>query len=140
MKYTQPRRRTEDQLQRACISYLAYQFRGAMFHHSPNEGKRNPITGKRNKDLGTSPGFPDLLIFYQGTKLAVEFKTKKNQATPTQKQWLETLQQHGFFCYLCYSLDDFVKILNTHLIPLTSYEANHRNRNNTLPNTTPTKN
>ena len=55
---------TEDELQTYVVQWLnAALPLGAVFHHSPNEGKRHVAYKVRLKRLGMAPGGPDLEIF-----------------------------------------------------------------------------
>lgn len=89
---------TEDQEHQALAQYLWA--KGYRFHHSPNatgssaEARRRAVRMKR---MGTSPGFPDLLVFAHGHRIAIELKRQKGgRATPQQIEWLDTLSNYGF--------------------------------------------
>lgn len=85
-------------------------------HHSGNElgGSTAAIKarGIKMKKMGTSKGFPDLLLFIPvyGTTgevdcyqmCAIEMKRQKGSTTsPEQKEWLKILEASGAVCAVC---------------------------------------
>ena len=55
---------TEAELQRLVVLWLdAALPDGAIYHHSPNEGKRHISYNVKLKLLGMKTGFPDLVLF-----------------------------------------------------------------------------
>ena len=100
---------TENQEQRAVVKVLREH--KIPFIHVPNEGNRNKVNGWNLKMLGLSAGFPDLIVFQTPPKfpnskgLGIEMKRAKKSASrvsPEQKQWLKTLEQHGYICMVAY--------------------------------------
>lgn len=102
-------------------------------HHSGNElgGSTAAIKarGIKMKKMGTSKGFPDLLIFipvrgitghvdsYQ--MCVIEMKRIKNSTTsPEQKEWLKILELAGIPCAICKGAEkaiDFVKCIQAEI-------------------------
>lgn len=97
-------------------------------HHSGNElGGSTPALKRRGvkmKKLGTSKGFPDLLVFvpvygvtgdidcYQ--MCAIEMKRQKGSVTSKeQKEWLEILQASSALCAVCKGADEAIKFIKT---------------------------
>jgi hypothetical protein len=95
-------------------------------HHCANEiggsTRALKLRAIKAKRMGTSKGFPDLLVFipikgiqkidaYQ--MLAIEMKRKKNSNTsPEQKEWIKILEMAGIpsrVCKGCEQAIDFVK-------------------------------
>ena len=106
---------TEDDEHRAFVAWL--RLKGYTFHHSPNatghtaEARRR---AGRMKALGTSPGFPDLIIFTGRHRIAIELKRRKGgRATPEQRQWLEVLAAHGFHAAICNGRDEAVEFVES---------------------------
>lgn len=104
---------TEDAEQRALVAWL--RIRGYAFHHSPNatghtaEARRRAV---HMKQLGTSRGFPDLLVFKDGQRIAIELKRQRGgSVTPEQRQWLEVLAAHGFEAAVCHGRDEAVEFI-----------------------------
>lgn len=105
---------TEDDEQIAVVQWC--QLHGLRVHHSPNEmgGSTSAIKARaiRMKRLGTSKGFPDLLVFvpiknsygdidaYQ--PLAIEMKRVKGSTTSTeQKAWIKVFELAGIPGKVC---------------------------------------
>lgn len=107
---------SEDDEQIAVVTYLTY--KGLLFHHSPNEGKRTARTGARLKSLGTKPGFPDLFVYeprgrYKG--LAIEMKTLTGRPTKEQKQWISDLKARGYASFVCHGANEAICIIDKYL-------------------------
>jgi hypothetical protein len=79
----------EDSMQMALIELLEYQARpGWIWKHSPNEGKRSPREGAKQKKKGLCPGWPDLdLISPEGIWHGLELKTPRGVLTPAQRDF-----------------------------------------------------
>jgi hypothetical protein len=101
---------------------------GLIVHHSGNEiGGSTPAMKARAvkmKKMGTSKGFPDLLVFipimgatgeadsYQGC--AIEMKRRKgSKVTKEQREWLEILQASGIMCAVCHGADEAVEFVKS---------------------------
>ena len=104
-------------------------FNRILVHHSGNEiggsTRALKIRAIKMKKMGTSKGFPDLLVFVpiKGvTKeidayemVAIEMKRKKGGVvSKEQKKWIDTLEKSGITCKICKGADeaiDFIKSL-----------------------------
>jgi hypothetical protein len=75
------------------------------------------------KKMGTSKGFPDLLVFipiygvtgeidsYQ--MCAIEMKRRKGSTTTKeQKQWLQVLESAGIPCAVCKGAENAIEFIN----------------------------
>ena len=99
---------------------------GIICHHSGNEiGGSTPAMKARAlkmKRMGTSAGFPDLVLFipicgvtgeidaYQ--QVFIEMKRIKGSATsPAQKEWLNVIGQAGIPCSVCKGAEEAVKFV-----------------------------
>ena len=101
--------------QGAVVEYL--RFRGLLFSHAPNEGKRSPVTAGILKSMGMSPGFPDLFIYEPRGKfhgLAIEMKSKKGRPTDEQKKWIARLNENGYAAYIAYGADEAIRIIESY--------------------------
>lgn len=107
----------EQHMQMQFVEYLLW--RNILhFNHSPNEGKRDPREGNKNKRMGTSPGFPDLEIPLPCNGkhgLYIEFKTEKGSLSPQQREWLNYLNEQGYTAEVARSFDGAVDILKEYL-------------------------
>ena len=115
---------TEEQEQIAFVQWC--RLNGIVCHHSGNEiGGSTPAMKARAikmKKLGTSKGFPDLLLFIPITgitgrvdsyqPLAIEMKrTKGSTTSPEQKEWLKILELAGIPCAVCKGADAAIKFV-----------------------------
>lgn len=103
------RSNNEDNLQKAVIRYFKYQHPKTLIHHSPNGGKRDAREGKKFKDMGTIPGFPDLII--PAWKTAIELKSEKGKLQDSQRQVLSYLKSIGWLTFVCYSFEEAEKAI-----------------------------
>ena len=96
-------------------------------HHSGNEigGSIRAMKTRaiKMKKMGTSKGFPDLLVFipvYGATgdadayqMCAIEMKRRKGSTvSKEQKEWLEILQASGVMCAVCKGADEAIKFID----------------------------
>ncbi len=108
----------EHQLQVSCIKWFRLQHRGRLIYAIPNGSKRNIITATKLKAEGVTSGIPDLHIpvpnrFYHG--LYIEMKVKPNTPTLSQREMMNQLHANGYKCAVCYSLDQFIEVVNQYL-------------------------
>jgi hypothetical protein len=87
------RLRPEDVLHANVCKYILFKYRGAVIHHSPNEGRRTPFERYMLKVLHVSSGWPDLIVVYKRRIIAIELKEGKNKMTANQEGWLFLLGQ-----------------------------------------------
>jgi hypothetical protein len=110
----------EDHLHRQVIQYIALQYPGVLFHHSPMEGKRTPFEQFKLKWLGAKSGFPDIFIFAankRGNGLAIELKVKPNRCTENQNAWLAGLYNRNYVAEVCYDFEEAKKVIDNYLKP-----------------------
>ena len=94
------------------VTVIQYcQYNSILCNHTPNEGKRSVQEGRKLKQMGLSPGFPDISILeprgkYHG--FYIEMKRKGNKATDDQIKWLMELRARGYATALCYSADEAI--------------------------------
>lgn len=97
-------------------------------HHSGNEigGSTAAMKARaiKMKKMGTSKGFPDLLVFIPvyGTTgdidcyqmCAIEMKRQKGSITsPDQRKWLEILTESGVLCSICKGAEEAIKFVES---------------------------
>ena len=100
---------------------------GLIVHHSGNEiGGSTPAMKARAvkmKKMGTSKGFPDLLVFIPITGVtgeidsyqmcAIEMKRRKGGiVSKDQKRWLEILQASGAMTAVCHGADEAIAFVD----------------------------
>ena len=105
--------------------------KGIICHHSGNEigGSIGAMKARaiKMKKLGTSKGFPDLLVFipvlgitdeidsYQ--PLAIEMKRIKGSTTSSeQKEWLKILEMAGIPGRICKGANEAIKFVNEYML------------------------
>ena len=104
----------EDQIQKACVTWLHVQERlgHLCFFAVPNGGKLSAATGALLKATGTRAGVPDITILFPSAKaLFVELKAPKGTLQPSQKEWRDKLQAYGFAWGEARSLDDLIELV-----------------------------
>jgi hypothetical protein len=81
------------------VKYLREILPGAVVHHSPGEfgmsGKAIARQIAKNKANGMLPGFPDIIVLFQGRTLAMEVKAEGNVLTPAQKALRAEIEAQG---------------------------------------------
>ena len=100
---------------------------GIIVHHSGNEigGSTSAMKARaiKMKKMGTSKGFPDLLVFipiYGATgeadsyqMCAIEMKRRKGSTvSKEQKEWLEILQASGAMSAVCKGADEAIEFID----------------------------
>ena len=98
------RRRPEAELHEAVASYLNFALpAGAVFHHSPNEGRRGWQAQRDLKKQGVRAGWPDLEVGYQGQVYFIELKADKKKPSEVQLETHTSLRNAGFQVDVCRS-------------------------------------
>ena len=108
---------SEHDIQVACINWFRYQYPKYLIYAVPNGGQRNKIVAKKLKDEGVLSGVPDLHIpvaknGFNG--LYIEMKAGKNKPSDNQITIMKKLENEGYVCTVCYSLSEFMKVVNTY--------------------------
>lgn len=116
----------EDEEQMAFVQWC--RLNGFIVHHSGNEiggsSRAVKVRAIKMKKMGTSKGFPDLLVFipvYGVTKhvdcyqmCAIEMKRKKGSTTSKeQKEWLKTLEMAGIPSAICKGADAAIEFVES---------------------------
>lgn len=100
----------EGPIHEAILDWLRMALPHAVIHHSPNEvdmkGKRAMKMVERAKSLGMLPGFPDILVIWQGATWAFEVKAPGNYAVDSQKAVGAALEAQGARWAVVRSVDD----------------------------------
>lgn len=106
--------RSEDQEQILLISW-AHQVKfgdgrlSDYLIHIPNGGSRNIIEASKFKKMGVKAGVPDLqLIVPNGLchGLWIELKAQKGRVQPSQKLFMQRLEDQGYMCKVCYGFEE----------------------------------
>lgn len=96
----------EDDLHASLVEYLSRVLpKGALVHHSPNEGKRGWLAQNNIAKHGVLKGFPDLIILYAAHAYFIEIKTKKGRISTDQIRVLAQLNDQCFHCAIVRDLE-----------------------------------
>lgn len=107
----------ESTLQTQCVKWFRYQYPNFVIYAVPNGGSRNVREAQRLKSEGVLAGVADLTILLpQGKSLYIEMKVKGNRQTPNQKEFQQKAEALGHKYYVCYSFEDFEKVVKQELI------------------------
>ena len=119
---------TEEEEQIAFVQWC--RLKGIICHHSGNEigGSTSAMKARavKMKKMGTSKGFPDLLVFIPivGTTgepdayqpIAIEMKRKKNSTTSAeQKEWLKVLEMAGIPSQVCKGAEEAIAFVEENI-------------------------
>lgn len=107
---------TEDQIHKAIVAYLRRVLPADhILMHARNEGNRGGrkgiIDGRRGKEMGVQPGWPDLLIYVDGKGYAIEVKQPGKYLSPFQREVAKQLGVQGIPHAVCRSVDDARNVL-----------------------------
>jgi hypothetical protein len=116
------RGREEEKLQEACAEYLTLQckcnplFKGLLWWHVPNGGKRTAAEGAKFKRMGVKPGVSDLHFvlpsrFNTGRFGAIELKIPPNKPEPAQTDFIEAVDAIGARSGVAYNINQFVELI-----------------------------
>jgi len=108
----------EHNIQVASINWFRYQYPSQLIMSIPNGGQRNKIVAGKMKAEGVLSGVPDIFIpaarnGFHG--LWIELKSGKNKLTDNQRIVIGELMKQGYRCEICYSLDEFMNVVNKYL-------------------------
>lgn len=112
----------EGPIQRDTVKYLRAVLPGAVVHHSPGEfgmsGQAIARQIAKNKANGMLPGWPDIIVLWQGRTLAMEVKAEGNSLTPAQKVIRAEIEAQGIPYSVVRSRADVDEFLGGLGIPL----------------------
>ena len=92
----------EGKLQKKCLDYV-----------EDLTKKRFPILAINQHGGAYGPrGVPDILMCVRGKFIAVELKVNGNEPTPLQEHWLGKVERAMGRSYVCYTFDDFKKVVH----------------------------
>lgn len=122
-------RLSEDQLQAQCVEWFRMQYPTKLICSFPNGGSRYILEAVKLKKTGLKAGMPDLFIpcptWHHPIKktfgtvvweinkigLFIELKVGKNKISEKQKEVHEYLLKHTYAVEVCYTFDEFVKVV-----------------------------
>lgn len=114
---------SETQIQIQCVNWFRTQYpklwEAGKLIHIANERHCSITTGRMLQKMGVRRGIPDLALFLARKEyhaLFVEMKAPNEYPRPEQRQIMASLEQDGYKCVVCRSLDEFRNIINEYLI------------------------
>lgn len=85
----------------------ALRWHGVRSRHVPNGGKRSIVAGHRLRQEGMVAGFPDLIVWMPGGRIAfMECKTAKGRLSEAQHREIQQLRKDGFAVAVVRSVDE----------------------------------
>lgn len=108
----------EDDLQMQCVRWFQFPQLSRLLHHSPNGGRRDAREGARFKQMGTQPGFPDLILLVPSKgyhALMLELKTCTGRQQESQKEYQRLIEEQGYKYLIVRTLEQFQQEVNTYL-------------------------
>lgn len=124
-KFKIKKKHYEDEEQISLMQQVALKFPTIVdiLIHIPNGGSRKGgvIEGARFKRLGVKAGVSDLflpLARHNKHGLWIEFKAAKPHHSPVskmQQEWIDKMLENGYAAYVCYGVDEALKILENYL-------------------------
>lgn len=110
----------ESLLQQECVKWFRYQYPYAkkLLFAIPNGGVRNKVTARRLKKEGVQEGVPDLFLAIPIDSthgMFIEMKYGSNKTTDAQNEMIELFTKVGYKCEVCYTFDDFKKVIDDYL-------------------------
>ena len=85
-----------------------------LLFHVPNGGHRSKATAGRLKASGVKAGVPDLLLLVPRGKyhgMACELKVQGGMLSPSQRVWLESLEEKGYYTAVALGADEALERL-----------------------------
>lgn len=118
MKKPKPVTILESVIHNTVVQYLKLMLpRDAVFHHSPNEGKRGWKAQRSIKSGGTVAGWPDIEIIWDGKAYFLELKSAIGRLRPEQTACHMRLVEAGAGVATCRTVDAVAEALKLWRIP-----------------------
>lgn len=110
----------ESRIQQASVRWFRLQYPkyAGLLYAIPNGGYRNAVTGAILKAEGALAGVADLFLsvlnrYHHG--FYIEMKKPKGRQQESQKAFQKAVEAQGYKYALCYSLDEFMQLVNDYL-------------------------
>ena len=110
----------ESNLQQSCVRWFRYQYSDYqnLLIAIPNGGYRNRTEAAILIGEGVVRGCPDLFLAVPKKGFAglwIEMKAPKGRLTEYQQGMLIALENVGYMTHVCYSFDEFEKVVTNYL-------------------------
>lgn len=109
---------SEERLQTEVVNWIKLKYPKARYCASLGGIYTGPRQAIKAKRTGYSRGFPDLQITearggYFG--LFIELKTIKGRATDVQRDWINDLNDRGYYAEICKGLPETLKTIKSYM-------------------------
>lgn len=108
----------EDRLHKAIWCQLQRLLPDGAVAQSFENRQNGAIEGRRRKERGCLPGWPDMGIVWNTRTYYIELKTAAGKLSEAQKERHAQLRAAGAPVAVCRSLEDVLYFLETHDVPL----------------------
>lgn len=108
----------EDDLQKACVQWLRYNYPSLLFFHPANGGYRSKAEAGIFKAMGVTPGVSDLVILRKSwpwAGLFIELKVKGGKLSEYQTAFLNDAIERQYQAVVVWSLDGFMEAVTDYL-------------------------
>ena len=111
---------SEHRLQQACAAFLSATLPHNVAWTSIDAalGRNDRMASVFRKMRGQKPGWPDVILCYNGTLHGIELKTSKGRLSDAQHVAHAQIEEAGGKIFVCRSIEDVERALRTWGIPL----------------------
>ena len=115
---------TEGQIHQAFIEYVEVRYpeHADCLFHIPNEGKRSPAEGAKQKRLGLRKGVADLFFAWPTNDrhdplhgLWIEIKTAGGRVSKEQEAFIIRMQRNGYAAHVVRSIDEAIDVFDDYM-------------------------
>tara|TARA_R110002020_G_C15802489_1_gene731302 strand:+ start:105 stop:443 length:339 start_codon:yes stop_codon:yes gene_type:complete len=108
----------EYQLQKALIKWINLKYPKLLYCASAGGMRTSFTQAKRMKATGYVKGFPDLFVYeskgnFHG--LAIEIKILKGRPSISQLEWIDKLEQRGYYAKVCKGFEQCKSIIELYM-------------------------
>lgn len=103
---------SEDRLQSDCYTWFHNEFhelRGLLCYNLNNS--RNKVRAMMDKAMGLQKGRSDMVFYYSGRAVMIEFKTDTGRQSKDQIEWERKIKSAGFEYKIIRSLEEFQGVI-----------------------------
>jgi len=102
----------ESELEKLCLTYVNTYCTLACWKVKAG-GQRHTFGGKEFFKKSSMPGFPDIMLLYNGKFIGVELKVAKGRQSLVQKECQLKIENAGGLYYICRSFEEFKFIIES---------------------------
>ena len=111
---------TEDQIHMAFVEYVEVRYPDLAdcLMHIPNEGKRSPAQGVKQKKMGLRKGVADLFFAVPSSQfggLWIEIKTSGGRVMKEQEAFIKRMLKQGYSAAVVRSIDEAIDVFEYYM-------------------------